>query len=332
MLFFLICASFALFPEKVLSGAGEGLMLCMNAVVPSLLPFMVASGCIIKSNFSRPLGAVLSKILSPLTKMSSAGCVCFVTGLIGGYGAGARAVDESFRNGCIGKKEAERLLGFCNNAGPLFIIGTVGVGLYGSKAVGVMLFTVQIITSVICARVFSGNFKRKTRVKEEWLFYKKNKPPAGELVTKSATESGSAIITACVFVILFSALLEVLPFGQYGILSGILEVTRGASEMSQAGGESLSLTSAFLAWGGISVHLQADALCQRRYSMKMYYIEKIFAALVAYIITRAAGSDMSILLVLIITGTVILLCAETVRLLLFPKSSLPLLFRQQRRS
>ena len=89
MLFFVICAVFALYPENVLSGAQNGLALCLNAVIPSLLPFFVISGCIIKSNFARPLGAMLSKILSPITGISGQGCVCFITGLIGGYGAGA---------------------------------------------------------------------------------------------------------------------------------------------------------------------------------------------------------------------------------------------------
>ena len=60
MLFFVICACFALFPAQVLAGAQSGLALCINAVIPSLLPFMLFSACIIKSNFSRPLGALLS--------------------------------------------------------------------------------------------------------------------------------------------------------------------------------------------------------------------------------------------------------------------------------
>ena len=121
MLFFVICSAFALFPEQVLCGAQNGLALCINAVIPSLLPFMLVSSCIIKSKFSRPLGAVLERVLGTLTGMSSAGCVCFITGILGGYGAGARSVVESYREKQISKKEAQRLLAFCNNAGPLFI-------------------------------------------------------------------------------------------------------------------------------------------------------------------------------------------------------------------
>lgn len=332
VLFFFICASFALFPELVLSGAGNGLSLCLDVIIPSLLPFMLVSTCIIKSGFSRPLGALLSKIITPITKMSDVGCVCFVTGLLGGYGAGARAVSESYRENLISMEEAQRLLPFCNNAGPLFVMGTVGVGFYSSKSIGIMLLLVQIITSLICARIFGGNFKGKTNIRKEWLEYKKNKPPIGELITTSAIESGSAIITACVFVISFCALLEVLPFGQYSFLGGILEVTRGCSEMAMVGENSLPVTSAFLAWGGFSVHLQANALTNGKFNMKKYYTGKAVAALVAYIITKATGGDINILALITVGFFSVVALWNTIRLLLFPKSSLPLLFRQRRRS
>ena len=327
MLFFFVCAAFALFPREVLLGAQNGLRLCIDAVIPSLLPFMVVSGCIIKSQFSRPLGAVLSKVITPLTGISSAGCVCFVTGLTGGYGAGARAVLESYREKLISKEEAERLLPLCNNAGPLFIIGTVGVSFYGSQSVGAGLFLVQIITAIICARLFSGGYKNECALKDEWNFYKKNKLPTGELVVKSSIESGSAIINACVFVILFSALLEVLPFGEYKFLGGILEVTRGCSEMSMVK-NSLPVTSAFLAWGGISVHLQADALCSGTFDMKRYYTEKIFAAVCAFFVAEVTSGDISLLLATIVLVSGMFLILQ----ILAQGFSRQLLFRQRRRS
>lgn len=332
MLFFIICATFALFPELVLSGAGNGLSLCLDVVIPSLLPFMLVSSCVIKSGFSKPLGAVLSKVITPLTGISSAGCVCFVTGLVGGYGAGARAVSESYREKLISKEESERLLAFCNNAGPLFVIGTVGIGFYSSKAIGIMLFLVQILTSVICARIFSGNSAGKALVRMEWNKYRKNKPSVGELVTKSAIESGSAIVTACVFVISFSALLEVLPFGQYSFFSGIMEVTRGCSEMAMRGGDSLPLTSACLAWGGFSVHLQANALTGGAFNMKNYYIGKTVSAFIAYFITKITGGDINILALTTLSFVSVMLVWNTVRYLLVLKQPRQPLFRQRRHS
>lgn len=333
MLFFVVCACFALFPEAVLRGAQNGLALCVNAVIPSLLPFMLVSTCIIKSNFSRPLGAVIGKVLTPLTGMSAGGCVCFITGILGGYGAGARSILESYREKQISGEEAERLLAFCNNAGPLFIMGTVGIGFYASKSVGIMLLMVQLATALICAKVFSGNFKgSKLSISGEWDFYKKNKPSIGELVTKSAVESGSAIITACVFVITFSAILEILPLGSYSVLTGILEVTRGTAEMSRLGMNALPVTSALLSWGGMSVHFQANALCNGTFNMKIYYIGKVFASMVAFILTKLVYGDIYIFLFSATVILTVLLIIFTVKYLFFPKGTQQRGFRQRRRS
>ena len=333
MLFFVICACFALFPQQVLGGAQNGLGLCINVVIPSLLPFMLVSSCIIKSNFSRPLGVFLGKVLSPITKMSSSGCVCFITGLLGGYGAGARAVLECYEENQITKQEAQRLLAFCNNAGPLFVMGTVGIGFYSSNSIGIMLFLVQIATALICARIFSlKNLGGKSTLKEQWIHYKKNKPPLGGLVTKSAIESGSAIITACVFVITFSAILEIFPFGENYLLSGLLEVTRGSAEVSRMGTSALPLISALLSWGGVSVHFQANALCEGKFSMKTYYIGKISASIISYIITKLVCGDTYLFMLFAALVCSVLLVYYIFKMLLFPKGTPPHGFRQRRHS
>ncbi len=333
MLFFVICSAFALFPEQVLCGAQNGLALCINAVIPSLLPFMLISSCIIKSNFSHPLGVLIGKALGPLTGMSDAGCVCFITGILGGYGAGARSVLETFSEKQISKKEAERLLAFCNNAGPLFIIGTVGIGFFGSRSIGFMLFLVQIITSLICARVFSGNFRgEKKSFSSEWNYYKKNKCELGTLVTKSAIENGSAIVTACVFIITFSAILEILPFGEYPFLAGVLEVTRGISEVSRIGKETLPLVSALLSWGGMSVHFQANALCSGEFNLKTYYLGKFLASGIAFLLTKLISGDMSILILISVCVGAFFLIYSALKFLFSPKHIQQCGCRQRRHS
>ena len=327
MLFFLICASFAIFPEMVIAGAKTGLELCLGTVIPSLLPFMVVSSCLIKSRFSVTLGNILSKVITPLTGISSAGCVCFVTGLVGGYGAGARAVSDSYRENLISKAEAESLLPFCNNAGPLFVIGTVGTGFYFSKSIGVMLLAVQVFSAVICARIFSGNYHNPSVEKQE-----KNKLSFGELVTKSAIESGGGIINACVFVISFCALIEVLPFGKFGFLGGILEVTRGCSEMAIRGGDSLPIVSAFLAWGGLSVHLQANALCSGKLNMKKYYAGKFITSAVAYMLVKITAGDLNVLALIAVVYAAVMLVWSVIRTLFFREQLPQSLFRQRRHS
>ena len=328
MLFFIVCACFALFPAQVLYGAQNGLALCINAVIPSLLPFMLLSLCVIKSGFSRPLGVAVSKVLSPITNLSTAGCVAFITGLFGGYGAGAKAVYESYTEGQISKEEAQRLLPFCNNAGPLFVIATVGISFYLSKSVGITLFIIQIVTALICARIFAVETNEKgENIKDAWNDYKKNKLPFGELITKSAIQSAAAIINVSVFIITFSAILEILPFGEYRTLAGILEVTRGVAELSREGESALPLISALLSWGGMSVHFQASALTKGEFDMKIYYFGKIIASAISYLITLAICSDTYMFLYLSI-GVLFIVAAVK----FFLKYTQQRVFRQQQHS
>ncbi len=332
MVFFVICACFALFPEKVIFGAQNGLAMCINAIIPSLLPFMLLSACLIRSGFSRPLGAAVSKIITPFTKISANGCVCLITGLIGGYGAGVRAVTESYREKMIDKREAERLLGLCNNAGPIFVIGTIGVGFFGSKSIGTTLFVIQVITVIICSMIFMPKSKlSKVSVKEEWGLYRKNRPDLSSVVIESGVSAGAAIISVCTFVITFSAILAVLPVEEYPIISGFFEVMRGCSELSRAGYSSLMLVSAVLSWGGVSVHLQAKALSGGIFDMKKYYVQKITAAFISCGITYLVLSDIYITL---FVGCMILGCAVifTAYRFIFSKSFLKPLFRQRRHS
>jgi len=330
MLFFALCACFAIFPDKVLYGAQTGLALCINVVIPSLLPFMLISLCVIKSNFSRPLGALLGKILTPVTNMSPDGCICFITGLLGGYGAGVRAIYESYKQKRISRSEAEHLMAFCNNAGPLFIMGTVGISFFSSKSVGITLLIVQIITSLICARLFSKeNIKIKTSLTEEWKYYQKNKPSLGETIISSGVDSGTAIINVCVFVITSSAILEILPFGEFPLLSGFLEVTRGVAEYSRHGIGVLPFLSALIAWGGMSVHLQADSLSGGLFGKKLYYKGKVCAALISFFITKVTGADLYVLLFASIVVIAVLLIIGVIKNLFSRECTQQHEFRQQ---
>lgn len=314
MLFFICCILFAVFPEKVLSGAQSGLALSLNAVIPSLLPFMLASSCLIKSKFSYPLGSIASKLLSPILGVSPSGCVCLITGLIGGYGAGAKAVVECYREKEIDKDEAETLLAFSNNAGPLFVIGTVGISFFSHRQTGVILYIIQVLTALICCAVFCFNSKfEKTSVWQSWEFYKKNKPPLGVLFSKSAASSGKSMISVVVFVIAFSAIAQILPTERFPLISGILEVTKGCSELSRRGRKILPAVSAILSWGGLSVHFQTNALCMGELNLKKYYIGKIMSAFISFLITYFVYSDAYLMLFFTVIIFSLFLCFLVVK-------------------
>ena len=48
----------------------------------------------------------------------------------------------------ISKSDGEKLLVFTNNAGPIFILGTIGIGMYGSVKIGFLLYFLDLENAI----------------------------------------------------------------------------------------------------------------------------------------------------------------------------------------
>ena len=66
-----------------------------------------------------------------------------------GYPTGGMAVGELVESGQIHGEEGRRMLRFCVNGGPAFIISAVGAGMMGSVRFGVVLFTAHLLASLL---------------------------------------------------------------------------------------------------------------------------------------------------------------------------------------
>ncbi len=73
---------------------------------------------------------------------------------------GAKIVNKFYEDGICTKQEAERMLAFTNNSGPLFIIGTVGISLFGNTSIGIILFITHILACLTVGLLFGFISKR----------------------------------------------------------------------------------------------------------------------------------------------------------------------------
>ena len=140
LVFFTICL--VVFSNSNLKAAKNGLVLWANSVVPSLFPFFVATELLSYTNFTYYLGKLLNKFMKPLFNIRGEGSFAFIMGILSGYPMGAKIAANFRQNNICSKVECERLLSFTNNSGPLFIIGSVGISLFGNSTIGfLLLFT-----------------------------------------------------------------------------------------------------------------------------------------------------------------------------------------------
>lgn len=314
--FFILCLLF--FSKGNISAAKSGLSLWANSVVPSLFPFFIAIELLNNTNVANILGKLFSKIMKPLFNVSGVGAYIFIMGIICGYPTGAKIVTKFRQEGLLTKAEAERLLTFTNNSGALFIIGTVGITLFGNTTIGVLLFITHILSCISVGFVFrfwKFNDNEKLNINK---INSNKKNVSSNILSSSITNSINTILMIGGFIVLFSIIISILNSSKLmiflstliepianifnidtkfciPIVSGILELTNGVSLVSSVSNKLLStniIISAFLlGFGGISIVLQIYAIiADSDISIFPYIIGKflqgVFAAIYTFLFIK----------------------------------------------
>lgn len=301
----LSATALVLAPAEAAEGVREGLRLCFNVIVPSLFPFFVLSTLVVELGLAARLGELTQGIMRPLFRVNGSCAAALVLGFIGGYPVGARTALRLYQQGQCSKSEAERLLAFCNNSGPAFILGVVGAGIFGDKRVGFLLYLTHTLASLLVGFLFrfhgtdTPNEIRKAKPIEVTTL-----PAALVSAVSGALQSTLSI---CAFVVFFSVILRLLTaYGlltalaqllsilgleqewAYRLVAGLLELSSGVSSLS-SGGKFTSLASmaAFmLGWAGLSVHCQVlSFLTDSGLSARVYLAGKLCHGLVAAALT-----------------------------------------------
>ena len=262
-------------PSQAIEGAKNGLALCGNVIIPSLFPFFVLSSLVVDLGLAAYLGRALEKVMRPLFRVGGSCAAAVAMGFVGGYPVGARTALQLYQQGQCTRAEAERLLAFCNNSGPAFILGVVGAGVFGSGRVGLLLYLTHAAASILVGILFrfhggrdAGREKRPVRATFETV-------RASSAFTGAVVKALQSTLSICAFVVFFSVVLELLS--AYGVLAalaqvlamfgvgeewarrlvaGLLELSSGVSSLTGAGSQGVSMAAFMLGWAGISVHCQ----------------------------------------------------------------------------
>lgn len=302
-----------IFSSNNLQAVKSGLTLWANSVVPSLFPFFVATEILINTDIINILGKLLNDYMKPLFNIRGEGSFAFIMGIISGYPVGAKIASEFRKNNICSKEECERLLSFSNNSGPLFIIGTVGILMYGSTIIGLLLFITHILAGITVGIIFRF-WKRNTKSNLSTSSRKIQNnnisfSNLGEVLSNSITNSISTIFLIGGFVVIFSCVISILKasgilniltsfispvFNTFNIdtsfvsplICGFLEVTNGINSISQIACKKLSinliLTAFLLGFGGLSVFLQVLSITSKTdLSIKPYIYGKLLQGIIA---------------------------------------------------
>ena len=265
-------------PQATATGVSRGLSICTTIIIPSLFPFLVVSGFMVKSGVGAYVGKRLEKPVRFLFGLPGCAGTAILIGLIGGYPAGSTVTYELLRQGSITRDQAKRLLRFCVCGGPAFIIGAVGVGMLGSRTYGIVLFIAHAVSALIIGIVG----RRKAPRDHDQPPVLSPNPPSVALVD-AVNGACRSMLYMCGFVVLFAALLSLAdavglsawihrviaaPFkaGGYdtkvlqGLFPSLLEVSCGCLEAVSSGAATPLILGLAIGWGGLSVHCQISAI------------------------------------------------------------------------
>lgn len=288
--------AFSLFsPDAATASARRALSLCAGSVVPSLAVFVVCAKILIGTGFCEWLARTPVGRLCPLLGMSCGGFCAFLIGLVSGFPMGAVALADLVQRGALSQREAESLMPFCNNAGPAFVIGTVGASFFGSAGFGAVLFAAQTAAAVTAVLVTAKERREILSLRDPAFPLGAGKSPSVlRVVSTSISGGAAALLSVCGFVVffcvlsdsllcLFSALSwEVNALGG-AVFRGILEISGGFAALGGVSGISApakyAVSGAMLGFGGLSVYMQAaDRAETASLSMERYLPGKLFCA------------------------------------------------------
>ena len=286
-------AALLLFPEVSSEAVVRGLLLCGRVILPSLFPFFVCSELLTELSLAQLPARLFSGLMQPLFHIRGEGAAALVLGFLGGYPSGAQITARLYESGAVSKNEAERLLLFCNNAGPAFIVGVAGAGVFGSAAAGFLLWGVHIFCALLCGVLLRGPKLPMVRRKGE------NRSSGGasfaQAFTASVRNAGASALQVCMFVVIFSVcsafFQSLLPDGTPAplrvLLVGMLELSNGMAAM-QSAGASLPLAAFLLGFSGLGVWAQTQSLlAESGLDLRRYLPAKLLHGLLSALLTWA---------------------------------------------
>lgn len=319
--FVLICLfTMFFFPTKISQSALDGANMWAYSVFPALFPFFVCSNMLVDLGFAKFMGELLSPVMVPMFGVSGIGSFPLVSGMLSGYPVGAKITSDLYLDNKLNKKEAQRLLAFCNNCGPLFIIGVIGSAIFKSVIVGYFILLVHILSAIVFGiilnilngdvstkRVNKNNFIRRAFV-EMRIHTSTDGKTFGQILSDSVNSAVQSSFMVLGFIVLFSVISQIIELFHitdliYSVINlipyvnideyvietiflGKIEMTAGLFLLNGTINKLNILIAIFIVtFGGLSVHAQAISFVAKTDLSEIKYIcDKFMQAIVSVII------------------------------------------------
>lgn len=295
-------------PKTNIDACLSGIKLWSSAILPALLPFFILTSLLSRLGFVQKLGSFFSPITTRLYNTPGISGYIFAMSVISGYPVGAKTTAELYENNYLSMGQACKITTFTSTSGPLFIVGTVGISMFGNAKLGYL-----ILISHILGAFFNGILYRNTFKHEKPTSIKTYSLNSNNVLEDIMFGSIKSILIVGGYIAIFYMLITMLnnyhifsPINKFialitrsnsqnvsAITNGIIEVTRGCLDISKLNistKKALVLCTGLISFGGFSIHLQA-----------LTFLKKFNMPLSYYFKSKISQTAISVLIALILS-------------------------------
>lgn len=279
--------------SQVSASVTSAMTLCAHSLIPTVFPFLVLNGILIKCGFAESIGKLIGTPIAFLFGINVNLAASLVTGLLCGFPTGAAAANGIAEAGLCREDDTERAAICSSFASPGFMIAGVGISMLGSASVGIALWMFQAAAVVCTGIVLNLVFPRNLSVSG----YSPKFPSVSSLsaISGAVKDAAETMLGVCGSVIFFSVFsgfilsLGLLPVTIRCIIACFFELTSGtAAAAKMLSPNTAVIVSAWAAgWAGLSVHAQTSLVTDGRASGR-YIAGKALSSLLSALFAAMA--------------------------------------------
>ncbi len=240
----IVIVIFILNIESVINGTIDALNICATAIIPSLFIFMVAADMIVTTLFS-------DKGISFPPKFTA-----YILGSLCGFPVGASVCENMCKNKALSKRDAARIIPFCNNTSPSFLLGAIGTVMFGDKRYGIILFIAQTVASAFPLLFI--------KTQKSCIIHVKNNVSVLEAFVSAIEKAVMGVLKVCANVCIFSVIITLLKKLSLDFLSVFLEISNGTTYCAEIFSAhpiyGFALCGFCCGFSGFCVHMQIKSM------------------------------------------------------------------------
>jgi len=276
-------------PSKYAKNTLEGLLLFCTSVLPGLFPFMFLTKILTSLTSVQKLSLKCGKLTQKLFSSPGIGAYTLLLSNLSGYPVGAKIIGDLHSNNIITDADAKKMICYSLTSGPAFVIGTVGALMFKNIMVGIVIFISHLISNIISGILFCKSKKHNFQTQNTQSSFTENfsqYSSIDKILSESMFSTVQSILLVGGFISVFYCLSEILidlkvfeilsfPLSKLlefigapgemanGVMSGIIEVTRGCKELSNYFEQYPVLSTSFacmlISFSGLSIIFQSKA-------------------------------------------------------------------------